>query len=619
MLRWSALGLYGSVLLMCVWLAPIAASEALQPPKEKCERIGDHVGGKCAFVRGVCDDVPNAFDYLAKTYCVQDDEASVGRVYWGVTLMCLWLIVLLSLLGTTADVFFVDQLEFMSRRFRLSDDVAGATLMAFGNGAPDVFTAWNAIESANDFSLVLAELLGAAMFITTVVLGAVILVAPSRKRVNVDPVPFARDACALAVSVFAICACVLDGKIQLVESLAVMALYLAYLAVMIATRNHKEETPLLLGETKDVELGKRRSPSYRATDDTVRFTAVSEDDDDDLSQEEDLGRRRRQRSRDEDEVDDDDLQEDDDDEAKQDEASFVFSAGNKPPPLSLRGVHWSSTTSPLSKVIHVMEWPFSLLRHLSIPVATFEQWGRTRRRVACLSLVGAPFVLAVDLADGDVTKLLAPAAAVDSPEYFFLFPQALPVGCFVLTVGGILGLGVFLATSDDAPPSLAVKTFLVVAGFLAAVAWLDLLASETVAVLESLGAASGLSSAVLGVTALAWGNCIGDLVADTAVARAGNSKAAVASVFNSPLFSQIFSLGAPVSFYCLYHGSLRIAIDQEAVLSFTGVAASLTMTSAVCAYFRSSIPRNYAFVLFALYSLYVSLSLAVALSPRRGS
>ena len=49
-----------------------------------------------------------------------------------------------------------------------------------GNGAPDVFTAWTAIQNSADLSLVLAELLGASIFITTVVLGAVILVSHAR-------------------------------------------------------------------------------------------------------------------------------------------------------------------------------------------------------------------------------------------------------------------------------------------------------------------------------------------------------------------------------------------------------------------------------------------------------
>ena len=60
--------------------------------------------------------------------------------------LSLWLVLLLSLLGTTADVFFIEQLDFMAKRLRLSDDVAGATLMALGGAGkardvPNLFSA----------------------------------------------------------------------------------------------------------------------------------------------------------------------------------------------------------------------------------------------------------------------------------------------------------------------------------------------------------------------------------------------------------------------------------------------------------------------------------------------
>eukprot|EP00971_Amphidinium_carterae_P327329 6458634-Amphidinium_carterae.1 len=44
---------------------------------------------------------------------------------------------------------------------------------------------------------------------------------------------------------------------------------------------------------------------------------------------------------------------------------------------------------------------------------------------------------------------------------------------------------------------------------------------------------------ILGATVLAWGNCVGDLVADTALVRKGKAKMAVAGVFGSPLMSEV--------------------------------------------------------------------------------
>lgn len=533
---YSSGALYVSVCVLCVWLLPIALSEGRSNKKKKrmnkkreCEMVAGRAD-PCGFVREACGDVGNLVDYLDLIYCGERCSPTVGMALLG-----LWLLLLLSMLGTTADVFFVEQLEFMSDRFRLSADVAGATLMAFGNGAPDAFTAWNAIENASDFSLVLSELLGAAIFVTTVVLGAVIL--SSRRDCSLDPKPFARDATTLALSVFAIAACVLDGRIQLVESATVVGLYALYVLYIISSRDNK--------------------PLPVENEPTAETTTVDE------------------------------------------AGEFQTETSS----LSLRGVHWDSTSSRFSKAFHVLEWPFAVARHLSIPAATFESWGPARRRVAASSVLGAVFVVALE--------------CVDDPGQLNQRVRGLQLWLWLALIGAFFAGLVWIRTADDAPPKLIDRTFLVIVGFVAAIAWLDLLASETVAVFETLGAASGLSSAVLGSTLLAWGNCVGDFIADTAIARAGNQRAAVASVFNSPLFSQILATGVAAGWYNCHHGALAIKLDKEALLSFAAIATSLALTSLVGVASGSRLPRPYAFVLFAVYVLYVVATLTIEFDQDR--
>ena len=60
---------------------------------------------------------------------------------------------------------------------------------------------------------------------------------------------------------------------------------------------------------------------------------------------------------------------------------------------------------------------------------------------------------------------------------------------------------------------------LVLAGFCTTIVWLDLLANEVVAIIESFGLVSGISTSILGLTVIAVGNSIGDFVADTAAAH----------------------------------------------------------------------------------------------------
>lgn len=69
------------------------------------------------------------------------------------------------MLASTADDYFVPQLNALSERLGLQEDVAGVTLLALGNGMPDVMTACSSVNKANDLQLTMGEFLGAANFI----------------------------------------------------------------------------------------------------------------------------------------------------------------------------------------------------------------------------------------------------------------------------------------------------------------------------------------------------------------------------------------------------------------------------------------------------------------------
>ena len=57
---------------------------------------------------------------------------------------------------------FCPALTVMSQVLRLSQNVAGVTLLAFGNGAPDIFSAYAAISQPDDkrASLAIGALFG---------------------------------------------------------------------------------------------------------------------------------------------------------------------------------------------------------------------------------------------------------------------------------------------------------------------------------------------------------------------------------------------------------------------------------------------------------------------------
>uniref|UniRef100_A0A6G5ABT7 Sodium/calcium exchanger membrane region domain-containing protein n=1 Tax=Rhipicephalus microplus TaxID=6941 RepID=A0A6G5ABT7_RHIMP len=91
-------------------------------------------------------------------------------------------------LGITADDFLTPSLIVISDSLHLSQNIAGVTFLAFGNGAPDILSSLAGIQQARP-ELVIGELFGAGIFVTCVVAGSVYLT----QDFNVMERPFLRD------------------------------------------------------------------------------------------------------------------------------------------------------------------------------------------------------------------------------------------------------------------------------------------------------------------------------------------------------------------------------------------------------------------------------------------
>lgn len=79
-------------------------------------------------------------------------------------------------------------LFLISKTLNMSQNVAGVTLIAFGNGSPDIFAAIAGMMSGRP-ALVIGGLLGGATFITFAVIGTIFSV----KSFKLLPQPFLRD------------------------------------------------------------------------------------------------------------------------------------------------------------------------------------------------------------------------------------------------------------------------------------------------------------------------------------------------------------------------------------------------------------------------------------------
>eukprot|EP01084_Bolivina_argentea_P258787 436440_1 len=139
-------------------------------------------------------------------------------------------------LSIVCDEFFVPSLETITLKLQISNDVAGATLMAAGGSAPELFTSF--IGTFQETDVGFAAIVGSAVFNVLFVIGVCAISAP--KPLQLTWWPLARDCSyyAFGLSVLAIFFIPVSGKkIEWFESLTLFMLYIGYVIFMKYNRN----------------------------------------------------------------------------------------------------------------------------------------------------------------------------------------------------------------------------------------------------------------------------------------------------------------------------------------------------------------------------------------------
>jgi sodium/potassium/calcium exchanger 6 len=170
-------------------------------------------------------DTVLAIPYLKHYFCT--DVTLRPLVFLG---LVIWAIFLFSTLGISASDFFIPNLSTISQLLGLDENVAGVTLLAFGNGSPDVFSTFSAMR-ANSGSLAIGELIGAATFIVSCVVGSMCIIKPFQVRRG----PFLRDVGFFTLAVAMILITLWDGVFSTIEAAILIGLYVLYVNIVIAS------------------------------------------------------------------------------------------------------------------------------------------------------------------------------------------------------------------------------------------------------------------------------------------------------------------------------------------------------------------------------------------------
>ncbi|KAJ8571875.1 hypothetical protein ON010_g4957 [Phytophthora cinnamomi] len=551
--------------------------------------------------------------------------------------------------GTTADGYFSPTLASLSDRLRVPHDVAGVTFLAFGNGAPDVFSAIAAYSSGVGETGV-NELLGGAMFVSTVVVGGVAVAS----AVKVQRWAFVRDVGALIGSLLLFLLLAMSSSGRDVGDTAVAALmfllmYGIYVGSVVfpacVARYRAAENEIydakLAGKTSLMisafwhVLSPRGKNATRMRQTDLRgheyaFITRSEAGVDsekmnDESRETDAGKpvepkefemsspRELAGPRFSSRVFDDhfDVEEEDslsspliadgerdinDDEAGIPEWQQHLRWRWR---LKRRVIRVFSSDEPiLIKVLCIPQATLVFIRDITVPLFDDESWSRPK---ACLSPITVPILVA----------LTSGYASVDvcggRLSYQLPLWQALTlVGC---CVSGILS---FFTHRSHAPRSLKTSSLLLSLAFIACVCWIYAVANELMALLVAVGYITHASNSLLGLTVLAWGNSVGDFITDVSVARAGFPQMAIAGCYGGPVFNILLGLGLPMAYAFVSGRSEDLSLDVHAWISLGFLFVSLVSSLLVFRHHKYRCPVWYGKLLMIYYFIYSLLNVAVA-------
>ncbi len=551
-------------------------------------------------------------------------------------------------LGSTADDHFSPALANICERLRLSPELAGVTLLAFGNGSPDVFSSLASFTGGADSpELGLAALLGAGMFLLTVVLGSVLRAAPGTR---VAPASFSRDAVMFIVTISWILAWSLSGRdTTLVVALSYVALYAVYVALVFSqdwyerreaqrkarrTRASSLEQELgapgtveaFWGESAGAEVGTGAGASAEAEpvrheqgvlrqpllhvprQESIVGVVGDAGGPDDAAHAAESARIADMIRRSPDIIDDYHADHVLSEEVASSSPGETAEQSRRRASSGMSTYFWKKQswhararahaavrlrefrTLPLLEAASLVACaPLDLARRATIPSLAPEQWFKPLAVVQ--PVLCAAFLLFVSGAAGRTR-----AAAL-----------------LVMALSALASVGMQLVLHKSRPPQGVVAGVALALAFACSVGWIFCAANELVALLNTLGHIVGANPSILGLTVLAMGNSAGDLAANTAIARAGMPTMAIAACFGAPLLNILLGLGLSMTILVVSKAPepVRVQLDRHSVATAACLLGTLSIIMLAATANRFQMPLWLPNALLLVYAAYIALSIAL--------
>ncbi|CAN4084325.1 unnamed protein product [Withania somnifera] len=250
----------------------------------------------------------------------------------------------------------------------------------------------------------------------------------------------------------------------------------------------------------------------------------------------------------------------------------------------------------LKKVGYVLELPLDLPRKLTIPNVSQDKWSKS---FGVVSIMLAPLLLVL------IWDFFGPKSSI-----------------WAYGISGVFGLGcglVVFFTSDGLHPPKKFNFLWLGLGFLMSITWTYILAEELISLLVSMGLILGISPSILGLTVLAWGNSLGDLVSNVTLAKTGGpggAQVALCGCYAGPIFNTLVGLGLSLIFttWKAFPSSYIVPTDSTVYETIGFLLLGLLWALVILPKRDMKLDKFFGVGLLAIYSCFLFLKLARALS-----
>ncbi|PHT41142.1 Cation/calcium exchanger 5 [Capsicum baccatum] len=476
------------------------------------------------------------FNYVFLHYCLFQENP-----FFSVPFLAFCVFLQFYVLIKAAQDYFSVVVTKLSKHLKLSPSMGAVTLLALGNGAPDVFASVAAVrggQARTGFGAILS----AGTFVSAFVVGFVAIYAAP---FAVDPAPFVRDVMFYLTAALFLFYVYLSAEIFLWQAIGFVAFYLFFVGFVfwmdLGLGGGKEKGSKFGGEVSLVRNDEVHIGIAELDSEKGKVMGTVED-----------GKR-----------------------------------------------HTAGSWQGFGKVSLIWSLPVSMLLRLTIPQTAPSEWSR--------------FYVSANIALCPLLLLFSCKSFVplSHPISFLLSDTHLPLWFIVLCATCSLAIVHFIV-EKEAPKTEQMPA--VVIAFVMSVFWISTVAGELLNCLAVVGELLKLPAAFLGLTVLAWGNSVGDLVADVAVAKAGQPAMAMAGCFAGPMFNMLFGLGTALVMQTanVYPEAYELHLHVSIVVAFVFLLLSLMGSLLLVTWNRFRVPRFWGFCLVGLYVVFMVISLVIA-------